>query len=130
MLIHHILENAADGVPDKPALWETGGWRTYGEIESAANRLANALLRRGAVPGGRVALMMDNSFAYVAAHFAVHKAGGVIVCLNTELKPAALAYLLADCGAETLIIGARYLPLFRQIGEPAPGLKLVLAPKL
>jgi acyl-CoA synthetase (AMP-forming)/AMP-acid ligase II len=130
MLTHHILENAADAAPDQQALWEQGAWRTYAETESAANRLAHALLGHGILPGARVAIMMDNSFAYVAAHFATLKAGGVNVCLNTELKPAMLEWMLADSGAEAIFIGARYLPLLLEAAGSHPRLKLVMAPGL
>ena len=60
-------------------------------------------------PGDRVALLLDNSFDYVCAHFGVLKAGAVDVSLNTELKADGLHELLLDCEAKVLIAETRLL---------------------
>lgn len=128
MLVHHLLENAADRFPDRPALWHKGEWSTYARVEAAANRAARRLREGGVERGDRVALLLENSPEYVACHMAVFKAGAVCVALNTETTAQALGYLLADCGAKALVIGKKFARHLAELGPAgAPGLRLVIA---
>jgi long-chain acyl-CoA synthetase len=111
MLLHHLLENSARALPDKPAVWFNDAWKTYGQIQREAAALAAWLRSNGVVPGERVALFLENSFDYISAHFGVLKAGAVEVSLNTELTADSLKKLLDDCEAVVLIAGRK---LFRQ----------------
>jgi long-chain acyl-CoA synthetase len=103
MLVSEILEGTAQRYPDKPAVWFKGIWKTYAEINRDANDLAAFLLNHGVQPGDRVAVMLENSFEYISAHFGIHKAGAVEVSLNTELKATDIERLLIDCEAKVLI---------------------------
>ncbi len=125
MLIQEFLESAAARFPDKEALWHKQEWRTYSQLESRANRLAQGLIRFGIRPGERVALLWENSFHYVEAHFAILKAGAVNVSLNTETSAETLAYLLQDCEARAVFAAGKYLPLLAQIESRLPGLECV-----
>ena len=96
MLISEILERTARDSPQKPAVWFKGSWKTYAEINQAANNIANFLIKIGVRPGDRIAVLMENSFDFIDAHFGIHKAGGVEVSLNTELKEKEINQILLD----------------------------------
>ena len=90
-----------------------------------------ALLRTFSVapnvlPGERVAILLDNSFDYIVAHFGALAAGAVEVSLNTDLKPEDLKSLLLDCEAAVLIAGHKHAPQWAPILEELPALRLVL----
>lgn len=108
MLIPDILHRTAAAYPDRPAAWFEGTWRTFGELSAAAQRFAAFLRMEGIKPGDRVALLLDNSFDYIIAHFGVLTAGAVEVSLNTDLKAPDLRTLLADCEAVALVAGRKY----------------------
>lgn len=109
MLVSDILEQALRADPDKPAVWYKGAWKTYRELTEGAEQVAAFLLETGLKPGDRVALLLENSFDYVCAHFGALKAGCVDVSLNTELKADGLHELLLDCEATALIAHAKLL---------------------
>jgi long-chain acyl-CoA synthetase len=122
MLINHLLEDSADRFPGKPAVWFQGDWKTYSQIDSMANRLANYLISIGICRGDRVAILYENSFEYVASYFAVLKAGAVTVALNTETTTDTLVYILNHCQAAVIISNKKYLkflePAIEKIPEP------------
>jgi long-chain acyl-CoA synthetase len=105
--VHSFLEDSADRSPDKKALFAFGNWHMYGELNSRANRLAHLLLGRGLKKGDRVALLIENSAKYVVSYYAVLKAGGTTVALNTENTADDVAYIVRDCGVRFLIAGHR-----------------------
>ena len=80
----YLLANAAhDGV----ALVEAGAGYTYGQLRSAAGRLAARLAALDLPPGSRVGLLGPNSLFWVAAYLAVMKLGHVAVPLPDKLTP-------------------------------------------
>lgn len=126
--VHSFLQDSADSFADKPALFALGNWHTYGELNTQANRLAHFLLRRGLKKGDRVALFIENSAEYVVSYYAVLKAGGTTVALNTENTAEDLDYIVHDCGVRFLItcyrLAAKILipPLpDTPVRSPAPG---------
>jgi acyl-CoA synthetase (AMP-forming)/AMP-acid ligase II len=126
MLIQNFLEEAARRFPGQDAVGQKQAWRTYGQLEAKANGLAHALRARGVARGDRVALLYENSFQYVIAHFAILKAGAVNVSLNTETSAKTLALLLGDCEAKALAVSAKYLPLLREIEALVPHLETIV----
>jgi long-chain acyl-CoA synthetase len=108
MLIGSILKGAARNHPHKPAVWFKGSWKTYGEINREADGIALFLLNLGVLTGDRVALLAENSFDYISAHFGIHKAGAIEVSLNTELLPDEITQLLIDCEASVLLSSRKY----------------------
>ncbi len=102
MLLHHILERASDKYPDKKAVWFEGEWKNYAEINELSSKAANFLNQNGLKRGDRVSILLKNSFDYIIVLFAVFKAGGVAVPLNTENKPGELSYLLDNSDSDFL----------------------------
>jgi long-chain acyl-CoA synthetase len=116
--VHSFLEDSADRSPDTKALFALGTWHAYGELNARANRLAHLLLGRGLKKGDRVALFIENSAEYVVSYYAVLKAGGTTVALNTENTAEDIAYIIRDCGVRFLIAGQR---LAARTWASAPG---------
>ncbi len=94
----------------KPALVVEGGATplvvTWAELDAAANRVANALLRDGLTPGRAVALATENGPAAVSALLGIIKAGGVATPLNLTISDTALGAMIADCDPHTVLAGA------------------------
>ena len=87
MNLARTLGDAAAAHADRPALLGESGTFTYAEIERRSNG-AEALLReRGVDPGDRVALMLPNGPAFVAAALGAWRLGAIIVPLNMLLAP-------------------------------------------
>ena len=54
-----------------------------------------------------MALLIENSAEYVASYYAVLKAGGTTVALNTENTAEDIGYIIRDCGVRFLIASHR-----------------------
>lgn len=123
MLVQHILEKSARACPEKPAVWFNNVWKTYGELNREADAVAGFLVEAGVRRGDRVALLLENSFAYISAHFGVLKAGAVDVSLNTDLTAEGLAQLLRHCEAKVLVAGKKFVRQWSGILGQLPDLK-------
>jgi long-chain acyl-CoA synthetase len=126
MLVQAILEQSARAHPDKPAVWFNNVWKTYGEINRDADQLAAFLVGLGVGRGDRVAILLENSFDFICAHFGALKAGAVEVSLNTELTAESLKQLLFDCEAKILIAGSKFVSQWSGIITDLPELQHVL----
>jgi len=118
--VQSFLEDSAVRSPDKKALFAIGSWHTYGELNARANRLAHLLLDRGLNKGDRVALFIENSAEYVVSYYAVLKAGGTTVAMNTESTADDVAYIAHDCGVRFLIAGHRLAARTLMSGPAGP----------
>ena len=74
----------------------------YRALDDLAGRLAGGLLNLGIGRGDRVALLLANGVAFVAAFHAIQRIGAIAVLLNVREESAELAFILAQSGAALL----------------------------
>ena len=72
---------------------------SYAQLQTAANRLSNALRSQGVQRGDRVAIVMPQCFDTAVAYIAVLQMGAVAMPLSMLFGPEALAYRLQDSDA-------------------------------
>ena len=65
----------AEGIADRVAIVDGTNRLTYGELHRRVTLMVRALRQRGVLPGDRVALVLENSWQYVASYLAVLSAG-------------------------------------------------------
>jgi long-chain acyl-CoA synthetase len=126
MNIKQTLENTARAIPNKEAIVLGTRRITYGELDLASNRVANALLQLGMKKGTHVAILMSHSPEWVINFFGVIKAGGVAVLLNTALKAPELDALLLDSDSEILITEGEFSRIISSILPHIPLLEHVI----
>ncbi|MFD9959505.1 non-ribosomal peptide synthase/polyketide synthase [Amycolatopsis sp. NPDC058986] len=80
----------------------TTSW-TYAELNARANRLARALVERGAGPETVVALALPRSAETLLAILAVHKAGAAYLPLDPAYPAGRLTAMLADARPRLLL---------------------------
>ncbi|NYV76462.1 amino acid adenylation domain-containing protein, partial [Streptomyces sp. UH6] len=80
---------------------------TYAELDERANRLAQALMARGAGPERLVAVSLPRSAELVVAILAVLKTGAAYVPVDPEYPAARIAYLLDDARPVLTVTDAR-----------------------
>ncbi len=83
---------------------------TYAQLDERANRLADALMRRGARKGTHVGVMLPNVAEFPTTWIALAKLGAVMVPINTGYTGRELSYVLNDSDAEFLVIDESGLP--------------------
>jgi long-chain acyl-CoA synthetase len=106
-LVQSFLEESAERTPDKLALICDNQRLTYAQLDSMANRLAQALVANGVGRGDRVLLFLPNSVELVVSIFATLKADAVFVPVNSSTKVDKLRFMAQDCRAAALVTGAR-----------------------
>ena len=83
---------------------------TFWDLETRANRLANALAALGVRRGDKVALILPQRPETVIAHFAVYKLGAIAVPLSFLFGPEALEYRLENSAAKVAFVDPQSLP--------------------
>jgi long-chain acyl-CoA synthetase len=94
-----ILEESTKKHPDKVAIIMDDFKMTYGELNAAANQVANGLRANGINQGDRVGMMLPNIPQFPVVYFGILKAGCIAVPMNVLLKAPEVEYYLGDSGS-------------------------------
>ena len=138
-----LLRESARRYPDKAAVvgyrGDTRLALSYGALDRAANRLANALLREGyaksasksatkseAAPGRWLAILSPNDVDYPAVHFGAARAGSPLAHVSVRANAAGRAEMLARVGAELLFVHAAFADEARALLAASATLKRVV----
>ncbi|MDT5101960.1 MAG: glycopeptidolipid biosynthesis protein, partial [Mycobacterium sp.] len=82
--------------PEALALTFDGRSMTYRELDEAANRLAHMLVRQGAGPGQRVALLFSRSADAIVAILAVLKTGAAYLPIDPAVPASRMEFMIGD----------------------------------
>jgi len=110
-------------VVDRDGLSQT---TTFRALQADANRFANALRALGIGAGDRVALVLPQGAEVGVTHLAVYKLGAIAVPLSFLYGAHTLQYILADCRAAAVVIGAQFLDRLDEIRAALPHLRHVV----
>jgi amino acid adenylation domain-containing protein len=105
--LSHLLVQAADAHPDKPAVWSSAGELTYGQLCDRSMRLARALVDHGIEAGDRVVIALPKDVALPVAIFGTLLAGGAYVPIDYLTPPARAHVIAADAEPVAVISGSR-----------------------
>ncbi|MBA0046080.1 non-ribosomal peptide synthetase [Mycobacteroides sp. LB1] len=94
--IPEVFAQQVDRAPEAVALTFEGRSMTYGELDEAANRLANLLAVYGAGPGESVAHFMPRSDKAIVAMLAILKTGASYLPIDPSVPDARLEFMLTD----------------------------------
>lgn len=89
--------------PQRPYIFYLDRTITYGEANTEACKLSNALIKAGVKKGDRIAITLPNAPEFVIAVLACLKVGAIIVPTNPRCKKRELTYQFVDSGTETVI---------------------------
>jgi acyl-CoA ligase (AMP-forming) (exosortase A-associated) len=129
LTIHECLVREANRAPLRPALIHGHESLGYGALAELAARWRAALATAGLERHARVAVFMEKRFDMVAALLATMSAGGIVVPVNPQLKPAQVSHILRDCDASILVTTrARLQALRDQLLGPWPRIILCDGP--
>jgi long-chain acyl-CoA synthetase len=112
-----LLEQSASRDPGKVAVMLDDYRLRYAEVNGAANKVANALVKLGVQPGDKVAIMLPNTPHFPICYYGILKAGATVVPLNVLFKQNEVQYHLEDSDAVALIAWEGFA------GEAAPGFR-------
>ena len=97
------LERCARDAPEAAALCDARRTVTWGEWNDLANRLADALARRGVQRGDKVGVRMQNRVEWFVVNAALSKIGATRVAIAWRLHPREVRYILESSGARAVV---------------------------
>ncbi len=118
--IWNILVEAVRDAGDRTAVEQGGTRTTYADLERRCLSIARVMRGAGLIPGDRVAILEDNTGAFLEAYLACAAADLVATPLNTRLSAREIGDILDDAGARWAVASPRYADLI-----PAGGVEHV-----
>lgn len=119
MLIGTVLSQTAQRYPEKIGIVCGERQMSFGELDLAANRFANALLGRGTAKGELVAIVARNLPEFAVAYFGAARAGAVLLAISPRSTAEELAYL---CGKNRIRLAFAEPPAAAALGGLGKGL--------
>jgi acyl-CoA synthetase (AMP-forming)/AMP-acid ligase II len=101
---------------------------TFAEWDAHSNRVARWLAGHGVAKGDRVAIYLpsDHCLQWITAYAAIHKAGGVMVPVNTRLSPGEVTAILNHAEPAALITCDALETITRDVQRDVASLKSTL----
>ena len=106
------MERNAALFPERTAVIATDGTYTYAEFDSITDRVANALIKRGASVGGRALVLMPRTAKALFAFFGASKAGLGYIPFDPAYPTERVNLVIEDSDAQFVITTADMLPRF------------------
>ncbi len=113
-----LLRRPTAANPASVAIDGDGRRLTFGELDAASNRAANALIAAGVERGDRVGFVDRNGSEYWEVFVGALKAGAVLVPLNFRLNAEEITWSLDDAGAKLVVAGAAFVDSVAPSGRP------------
>src|SRR5271168_577412 len=125
-LIHHMLRNSAQRLPEKEAMVHGKERLSYHEVARRTAGLARGLREAGLRRGDRIGIYLEASVPQVISIFAVSEAGGAYVPINAQLFAEQVSHIARDCGMKGLITTASNLAALEGTLKDLPALEFVV----
>ena len=102
-LIHKRFEKQVEESPDNTALVAGDVTLTYEELNKKANRIANALIKKGIKAKSNVLVMLHRNSDLIASILGIWKAGCVYIPIDLEYPKDRIEYIYNNSQAEYII---------------------------
>ncbi|HZZ46992.1 MAG TPA: AMP-binding protein [Pseudonocardia sp.] len=108
LVLGDILSSRAETHGDQMFLQFREGEYSFGEVDEAADRLANGLIRAGVRAGHHVGVMLPNCPDIVIVLFALARIGAIAVPVNTAYRGELLRHVVSTAYCSTFIVDGQY----------------------
>ncbi len=103
---------------------------SYFEIDRLVSLYAGGLKTVGLKIHDRAAILMENCPDYIISYFAILRAGGIAVPINTFLTADEISYILNDSGCKILVYGKKFSSYMQKIKNSVPDLKALIVDEI
>ena len=129
--IPQLIDDAAERYATIDALVEGDVCLSYRELREHIDEAARALMARGVAKGDRVAIWAPNIWEWPIAALATHRAGAIVVPINTRFKGREAGYVLQKSKAKLLFtvtdfLDTNYVALLRDADLDLPQLEEIV----
>ena len=102
-IVNIVFENIVSENPQKTILYGEDGELTYDELNKKANRIANALIKRGVAIEDRIMFMMRRNTDLIAAVLGIVKAGAAFIPIDPKYPKNRINQILDDSDSKFVI---------------------------
>jgi amino acid adenylation domain-containing protein len=102
-ILHRVFEKQAAQYADRKALIAADGEFTFSELNNLMNRTANGLIRLGACPGEKIAILLPRDSRMIIAMYGVLKAGCAYIPCDTEYPVDRVKHIIEDSDASRVL---------------------------
>lgn len=103
--LNEVLKNSVDRFPEREILVYEEKRITYRQFYVLVLKMAANLQHRYQFKkGDRLAILSNNTIEFCISVFAASYLGGIVVPLNTRLRPSELQFMLKNSGTNVLIV--------------------------
>ena len=126
MTLSALLSKRAEEHPRKIFIRFEKKKLSYSEADEKISLIAGGLKKLGLNAGDRTAILMENCPEYIISYFAILRAGGIVVPINTFLTASEVSYILKDCGCRMLIYGEKFSSHAGEIKNDIPDIRILM----
>lgn len=101
--LNTLFRNNLTNNKNKNAIYFKGKFKTYSQVDSEINALANALKKLGIQKQDRVAVILPNCPQVFTTFFAIQSLGAIFIAFNPLYSSYELKYLLNDCKPKIVV---------------------------
>ena len=101
--LNEVFEATVEENKDKLALIAEDGEFTYDELNRKANRIANALIKKGVEPGDKVLFKLKRDSNLTASMWGIIKTGAAFIPVDPEYPEERINYIYNDSEADYII---------------------------
>jgi amino acid adenylation domain-containing protein len=102
--LNKIFERQVELHPDETAIYAEDGEFTFSELNARANRIANALIKRGVVAEDKVMFILKRDSNVFASIFGILKSGAAFIPVDSDYPKDRVEHVLTDSGSKFIII--------------------------
>lgn len=124
-----VLQETTEKIPQNEAIIFYHKRMTYQELSGMVHVFTSALQEAGIQKGDRVAIMLPNCPQYVISYYGSLNAGAIVTQINPLLVERELQYILADSGAETIVVMDALYPRVKAV-QPHTNVKTIITVSL
>jgi len=99
---------------------------TYQKLAERVLDSAKGLAKLGVEKGQRIGILSENRVEWGMAYLAILQAGGVVVPIDSLIKPQEIANLINQADAQILFVSAKHLPKIKEVSGLANRFKLTI----
>jgi amino acid adenylation domain-containing protein len=101
--LHELFRKQASLFPDIPALIDDNETLTYRELDQLSDRIAHAIVRKGAYQGSFIGLCAGRSSVSVAGMLGILKAGCAWVPIDTSYPEERIGFIIRDASLSLIV---------------------------
>ncbi|MEE8329168.1 MAG: long-chain fatty acid--CoA ligase [Thermodesulfovibrionia bacterium] len=126
MTLSTLLLNRSKETPEKNCIKFRKSKLSYFQLDSLVTLTSGGLRRHGLNIKDRAAIIMENCPEYIISYFAILRAGGIAVPVNTFLVAEEMTYILKDSGCKIVIYGNNFKNHVEKIKKDIPEIKALM----